>query len=181
MSAPLFVLPPPRWGRVGVGVIRAECVYSVENRSSVMGLAVSTLRVSYLAAGFMLPFVVDGRPPHHAIRTEPASQSNRAWSALERPPSGLRLHRVRVPATGPRGRRLAAPPVGKPSSLYAAAPAWLQRNSLPSRHRRCSTVASLRASATLARLRPRRLATASAQRFRLENRVVRLNMTCAAS
>src|SRR6202030_57004 len=34
VSALLFVLPPPRWGRVGVGVMRAECVDSVENRSS---------------------------------------------------------------------------------------------------------------------------------------------------
>src|SRR6266446_3210374 len=33
-SALLFVLPPPRWGRVGVGVMRAECVDSVENRSN---------------------------------------------------------------------------------------------------------------------------------------------------
>ena len=29
-----LVLPPPRWGRVGVGVMRAECVDSVENRSN---------------------------------------------------------------------------------------------------------------------------------------------------
>ena len=29
-----LVLPPPRWGRVGVGVMRAECVDPVENRSN---------------------------------------------------------------------------------------------------------------------------------------------------
>ncbi len=34
MSAPPFVFPPPRWARVGVGVIRAERINSVENRSS---------------------------------------------------------------------------------------------------------------------------------------------------
>jgi hypothetical protein len=34
LSALLFVLPPPRWGRVGVGVMRAECVDPVENRSN---------------------------------------------------------------------------------------------------------------------------------------------------
>src|SRR6266446_5283740 len=34
VSALLFVLPPPRWGRVGVGVMRADCVDSVENRSN---------------------------------------------------------------------------------------------------------------------------------------------------
>jgi hypothetical protein len=34
VSALPFVLPPPRWGRVGVGVMRAERVDSVENRSN---------------------------------------------------------------------------------------------------------------------------------------------------
>src|SRR6202030_930490 len=34
LSALLFVLPPPRWGRVGEGVMRAECVDPVENRSN---------------------------------------------------------------------------------------------------------------------------------------------------
>jgi predicted HicB family RNase H-like nuclease len=33
VSAAPFVLPPPRWGRVGVGVMRAECIDSVENCS----------------------------------------------------------------------------------------------------------------------------------------------------
>ena len=56
-----------------------------------------------------------------------------------------------------------------------------QRKSAPSSHMRCRTVASLRARATLARFRPRRLARSMAQRFRLENRVARLSMICAAS
>ena len=35
MSAPPHsVLPPPRWGRVGVGVMRAGCIDWVENRSN---------------------------------------------------------------------------------------------------------------------------------------------------
>ena len=37
VSAPPFVLPPPRWGSVGVGVMRAECIDSVENRSKPRG------------------------------------------------------------------------------------------------------------------------------------------------
>ena len=57
-------------------------------------------------------------------------------------------------------------------SSYAATGASLpQRNSVPSTHIRCSTVASLRASATLARFMPRRLATSIAQRFSVEKRV----------
>ncbi len=34
MSTPML-LTPPRWGRVGVGVMSAECIDSIENRSSV--------------------------------------------------------------------------------------------------------------------------------------------------
>ena len=68
------------------------------------------------------------------------------------------------------------------SSRYAAVPTSLpQRKSAPSSHMRCRTVASLRARATLARFRPRRLATSMAQRFRLEKRTVRLSMIWAAS
>jgi hypothetical protein len=36
-SALPLVLPPPRWGRVGVGVICAECVRSIGNRSNARG------------------------------------------------------------------------------------------------------------------------------------------------
>src|SRR4051794_38322246 len=67
-------------------------------------------------------------------------------------------------------------------SSYAATGASLpQRNSVPSTHMRWSTVPSLRASATFARFRPRRLATSIAQRLRVEKRVGRLSTTLAAS
>src|SRR3712207_105247 len=46
---------------------------------------------------------------------------------------------------------------------------------------RCKTVASFLARATLARFTRRRLATSSAQRLSVENRVVRLSSTLAAS
>src|ERR1700759_3355928 len=66
--------------------------------------------------------------------------------------------------------------------LYAAAViSLLQRKSVPSTHMRCRMVASLRASATLARFRPRRLATSSPQRLSALNRVGRLRIALAAS
>jgi len=58
---------------------------------------------------------------------------------------------------------------------------FVQRKVVPSIQIRCSTIPSLRASATRARFRPRRFATSSAQRFKLENRVVRVSITLAAS
>jgi hypothetical protein len=51
----------------------------------------------------------------------------------------------------------------------------------PSIHMRCRITASLRATATLARLRPRRLATSSPQRLSAEKRVTRESKTFAAS
>src|SRR5215213_8400864 len=67
-------------------------------------------------------------------------------------------------------------------SSYAATGASLpQRNSVPSIHIRWSTVPILRASATFARFRPRRLATSIAQRLSVEKRVGRLSTTLAAS
>lgn len=67
------------------------------------------------------------------------------------------------------------------SFFQAVAVSLLQRNSVASVHMRCSTVASLRASATFARFMPRRLATSIAQRFRTEKREARVSMMCAAS
>jgi hypothetical protein len=58
---------------------------------------------------------------------------------------------------------------------------FVHRKVVPSTQIRCSTTPSLRASATRARFRPRRLATWSAQCFKLENRVVRVSITLAAS
>src|SRR5215475_15176000 len=51
----------------------------------------------------------------------------------------------------------------------------------PSIHMRCRITASLRATATLARFMPRRLATSSPQRFTAEKRVTRDSKTFAAS
>src|SRR5215510_3134698 len=62
-----------------------------------------------------------------------------------------------------------------------AASVLLQRNVVPSIHIRCRITASLRATATFARLRPRRLATSSPQRLSAEKRVTRESNTFAAS
>jgi hypothetical protein len=53
----------------------------------------------------------------------------------------------------------------------------VQRNSVPSLHMRCMITASLRASATFAFLRPRRLATFIAQAFSHDHFFVRVSMT----
>jgi hypothetical protein len=62
-----------------------------------------------------------------------------------------------------------------------AALVLVHRNAVPSIHMRCRITASLRATATLARLRPRRLATSSPQRLSAEKRVTRESNTFAAS
>ena len=85
---------------------------------------------------------------------------------------GSRLHRPRVPATGPRWSRTFGPaPQLPPSSAdhAVAATSLPKRKLVPSTHIRCRMMASLRASSTLARFMPRRPATSSAQRFRVEN------------
>src|SRR5215472_12261764 len=71
--------------------------------------------------------------------------------------------------------------LSSPDQPATAAGALRQRKSVPSTHIRCGTTASLRASATLARLTPRSFATRSAHAFNVENRVTRLSMTLAAS
>ncbi len=63
---------------------------------------------------------------------------------------------------------------------YAGASS-VQRNSLPSIHMRCMITASLRASATRARFKPRFLAIRMAQAFSADHRVVRVSTTLAAS
>jgi hypothetical protein len=55
---------------VGKGAMRLEgplCKIETDN-ASVMGLWASSPSSEYRAAGFMLPSVVDTRPPHHAVR-----------------------------------------------------------------------------------------------------------------
>src|SRR3954449_6780353 len=92
---------------------------------------------------------------------------------VPRPGDGTSRERDRP---GPPRTRL--PPS---SAGHAAAASWPKRNSPPSARRRCSTVESLRASATLARRMPRRFATSSPHRFRVENLPALVSMTFAAS
>src|SRR3954447_13984049 len=84
-----------------------------------------------------------------------------------------------VPATGPQESAAVSARSERPIS-YAIAAVLLQRKSVASTHMRWSTTPNLRASATLARFMPRRFATLSAQCFRLEKRVARVSMMCAA-
>ena len=56
----------------------------------------------------------------------------------------------------------------------------LQRNSPPSAHMRCMITASWRATATIARRRPRRLAMAIPQAFSADHWATRVNRACAA-
>jgi hypothetical protein len=117
---------------------------------------------------------------------EPTSQSLAAWF---RPEGSDHLRcpgfvGSRVPATGPRGSRTVrsrSEAARFAPDDYASAASLPKRNSLPSTHRRCRRAESLRARATLARFMPRRLATSSAQRFRVENRPVLVSIACAAS
>src|SRR3954471_17636887 len=68
-----------------------------------------------------------------------------------------------------------------PLDDHAVAASAPKRNSLPSTQRRCSTQASLRARATLARRMPRRFATSRPQRLRVENLPALVSITFAAS
>src|SRR5690349_15303363 len=133
----------------------------------------------------MLPSVVDTRPPHHAVRREPVDQSKARGPPRRGTHSTTHgLTGSRVPATGPRrsGTGPSRPELARlpPSSAdHAAAASRPKRNSLPSTQRRWRTVASLRASATLARRAPRRLATSSPHRFRVENLPALVSITFA--
>src|SRR6516225_9386297 len=62
-----------------------------------------------------------------------------------------------------------------------AALVLVHRKVVPSIHMRCRITASLRATATFAHLRPRRLATSNPQRLRAEKRVFGDNKEFAAS
>src|SRR6185437_13222758 len=71
--------------------------------------------------------------------------------------------------------------VVRPMAYAVAAWSLPKRKSVPSIHMRCSTIASFLANATVARPRPRRLAIAIAQRFKLEKLFTRVSMEWAAS
>src|SRR5215813_3741271 len=84
-----------------------------------------------------------------------------------------------VPATGPRGARATSvlPAQRSSASVIEAYRRCLQwHGGIP-----CAAEPSLRATATLARFRPRLLATSSPQRLRAEKRVTRESNTFAAS
>ena len=96
-----------------------------------------------------------------------------------KPRSGLRYRRK-----GVDGEDLGRGTIGL--AVIGCDHAWassvlVHRNVDPSIHIRCRITASLRATATLARFRPRRLATSSPQRLRAEKRVTRESNTFAAS
>jgi len=64
---------------------------------------------------------------------------------------------------------------------YAVAASLPQRNPVPLRHMPSSTTATFRATATLARRMPERLAIAMPQAFSEDQRLVRVSRTLAAS
>ena len=166
--------------------LRASVTFD-NDTASVTGRWASSPSSKYHAAGFMLPSVVGttAATPCHQVRSRRAN----LWPRGSGPEGSDHLRcpgfvGSRVPATGPRGRRT----VRSRSEAacfapddYASAASLPKRNSLPSTHRRCRRAESLRARATLARFMPRRLATSSAQRFRVENRPVLVSIACAAS
>ena len=135
-----------------------------------------------LATVIVLPSVVDtpvATSCHQMGTGEPILST---WSALSAATVAPTASPDPRPGSGTSGGgSLSAPPRKDVSFCYTAAACLPQWNVVPSIHMRCKTVASLRARATLARFRPRRFATSSAQRFRLENRVTRLSMILAAS
>ncbi len=131
-------------------------------------------------------FVVRSRRVNGSLR------DRRAW------PSQVGVHgRERCEVVCGVGQRC-PPPCGGSHSLVAVVPAgtnrWkpdraaqatagsaLQRNSVPSRQRRCRSTASLRATATLAFLKPLRWAIARPQLRRAESRLILTSSTFAAS
>ena len=156
--------------------------------ASVMGLWASAPRVSTAPpVSCFRPWSTRGR---HIMRSdrEPAGQS-KTRGAPRRASTAL-LPASLVPASRRRDlgeqeqtcRSVLLETQCASLSSYAATGASLpQRNSVPSIHIRWSTVPILRASATFARFRPRRLATSIAQRLSVEKRVGRLSTALAAS
>ncbi len=131
---------------------------------------------------------VRGRHPgRHIMPSEGSRRANlreRGSSPTAGPPACYRLHRLPRPGDGTSAGQDESelPPNCVPALLdHAAAASLPKRNTLPSTHKRCRTIASFLASATFARLMPRRLATSRAQRLRVEKLPLRVSITCAAS
>src|SRR5215210_1783885 len=111
-----------------------------------MGLRASSPSSEYRVAGFMLPSVVDPRPPHHAVRERPADQSKtrgapRRASTSLLPASLVLASRRRDLREQEQTCRSVLPETQCAlMSSYAALCASLpQRNSVPSIHMRWST------------------------------------------
>ena len=105
------------------------------------------------------------------------SRTSRSRSCVQ---DVMRSHSNLVPAghRSPTANWL-APPLPYPAAVSTET-LLVQRNSSPSAHMRCITTESFRATATVARRRPRRLATLIAQAFSADHRVTRVSNACAA-
>jgi hypothetical protein len=135
---------PPRRLRLH----HAQAGRSTRSRSMTASSVIGSVndRIGRRIAGASLLFVVGTGPPQatdrKAGRVDLASGLSGCW------------HGGCYDLIRPRAAALAD---------YATAASRLQQNSVPSRHIRCNTTASLRATATLARRMPARLAAAMPQ------------------
>ena len=141
-----------------------------------MGLSVSIPECRTVAVSRFRPWSAQGR---HTMLSEGIREP--ICHACSQAQGSKRLQRTPRPGDGTSDGGTGQARLNTCFSFYAAAASLPQRKSLPSIHIRCSTVASLRAKATLARFMPRRLATSMAQRFKVENRCDRVSSVCAAS
>jgi len=140
-----------------------------------------TVAVSMSLAGSCFSTESAHRPFHHGIRRRGGTIF---WAAL--------------PWAGPSGHANSPHPSSREghhstawwssSFLLAlillsshAVTSLVHLNSVPSTQMRCMITAKRRASATIARLMPRRLAICIAQAFSQDHRVERTSMLCAAS
>ena len=117
--------------------------------------------------------------PHHAIREDAGANLGPRRPQTSSHCTTRGFTASLVPATGPQGSRA-------DTALLRTAPPGLRCSRLPAPledgdviHIRCKMTASFRASATLARFIPRRLATPRAQRLRVEKRTARVSRMCA--
>jgi hypothetical protein len=113
-------------------------------------------------------------PPQHGFREGPTSRCPERGHRAGAPQRRGRDRR----APSRQGRASADGPEGSGAQRAGLAS---QRNSVLSRHMRCRTTASLRATATLALRAPIRWARACPQVFSQEGLVIRLSTTLAAS
>ena len=127
-------------------------------------------------------------PPGEGFSTGSARMAVPGWRSRTRTArSGVRgrtqgaRRRARDRARSSPSSRRGRTGGGRTRADQAAAGSALQRNSVPSRQRRCRSTASLRATATLAFLKPLRWAMARPQLRRAEVRLILTSSTFAAS